>query len=97
MTINEFNKIIETVPSGTSFEALVVQHTPDGKPTKLVGKLEVSKDRRIFWLCYNEGAGGDTAPCRHGYKKSWVINRDNMRNVKSFSHTMPIVNQYEIY
>ena len=103
MTKEQFEDILENVPSGTEFSALIyVDSAGNGKSVN--GKIYIADDKRKFWCCYDEGPGGDSSPDKLGYRKSWVITRVNYaRTIDQFTIINPepvepvIINTYQIY
>lgn len=73
-----YEELVNTLESGTEFTAKI-----EGCFVK--GKVEVSKERKRIWLCFDKGPAGDRSPNLHGYKGSWVIAHDTFHGVSEFT------------
>ena len=73
-----FEELFDTLKSGTKFTATI-------ESAYVEGKVEVSREKKRIWLCFNKGPHGDTSPNKHGYTSSWVITHDTYLYVKEFT------------
>ena len=73
-----FEELFDTLKSGTKFTATI-------ESAYVEGKVEVSREKKRIWLCFNKGPNGDTSPNKHGYTSSWVIAHDTYHHVKEFT------------
>ena len=73
-----FEELFDTLKSGTKFTATI-------ESAYVEGKVEVSREKKRIWLCFNKGPNGNTSPNKHGYTSSWVIAHDTYLHVKEFT------------